>query len=138
MIFMGNACTGGGSNSGGGGGGANTPSPDVCAAASSPVLPALLAQNGIVGTPYSFTSGAVTGGILPYTVALVSGNLPAGLAAHLSSATVTITGTPTAPGTSSGMVKVSDACQKSVTAQVTITVNPTAMVDPWSCLLAEP
>jgi hypothetical protein len=58
-----------------------------------------------VGTPYSVTLSA-SGGVLPYTWSVSSGALPAGLS--LSPAGV-ISGTPTAQGTSSFTVAVTDS-----------------------------
>jgi hypothetical protein len=48
-----------------------------------------------------------TGGVLPYTWAITSGSLPAGLT--LNAATGVISGTPTAPGTSSFTVSCTDS-----------------------------
>jgi hypothetical protein len=54
------------------------------------ITPSVL-PNGSVATPYS-TSVQATGGVLPYTFSLVSGQLPAGLS--LNPASGDITGTP--------------------------------------------
>ncbi len=62
--------------------------------------------NGTVGTNYSATVSA-TGGVTPYSWSIASGNLPAGLS--LSSPTGTISGTPSAAGTSTFTVQVTDA-----------------------------
>jgi O-glycosyl hydrolase len=59
-----------------------------------------------VGTAYSATLTA-TGGVTPYTWAVVTGSLPAGLI--LNTGTGAVTGTPTAVGTSNFTVQVSDA-----------------------------
>jgi hypothetical protein len=74
------------------------------------------------GTPYTGTI-PVTGGTGPYTCALVSGTLPAGLS--LSSSCI-VTGTPTTPGTTTVTVKGTDSSQPANTnsGPVTITVNP--------------
>ena len=59
-----------------------------------------------LNAPYSFTP-SVSGGTAPYTYALHSGSLPAGLS--LNTSTGTISGTPTALGTSSFTLRVSDS-----------------------------
>ena len=73
---------------------------------------------GIAGAPYSATLTA-SGGTLPYTWAVISGSLPAGLS--LSSAGA-ITGTPTTAGVSSFTVQVTDAAMLTARAQLTITI----------------
>jgi hypothetical protein len=60
---------------------------------------------GGVGTAYSSTVQA-SGGVTPYTWAITSGSLPAGLS--LNSATGNISGTPTATGMSSFTIQVTD------------------------------
>ncbi len=62
--------------------------------------------NGTVGVPYSATLTA-TGGTAPYTWAITSGALPAGLS--LNTATGSITGTPTVAGVSTFTVQVTDS-----------------------------
>ena len=62
--------------------------------------------DGTIGTPYSQTLAA-TGGTTPYTWAVTTGTLPAGLT--LAAATGVISGTPTAAATSSFTVTVTDA-----------------------------
>ena len=78
--------------------------------------------NGTVGIPYSAAVG-VTGGVAPYTCALVSGTLPAGL--RLGSDCL-VTGTPTVAGTTSITVRASDSATpaNTSTGQIGITVNP--------------
>jgi hypothetical protein len=66
-----------------------------------PVLPA-----GLVGLPYSQTLTA-GGGIAPYTFAVTSGALPAGLS--LGAASGLLSGTPTLTGTFGFTVTVTDA-----------------------------
>jgi hypothetical protein len=56
-----------------------------------------------VGAPYSFTLNA-TGGIVPYNWSIASGTLPSGLRLNGS----TISGTPTAGGTSNLTIRVAD------------------------------
>jgi hypothetical protein len=77
--------------------------------------------SGTVNVPYTATIG-VTGGISPYSCTIASGTLPAGLT--LSGCT--ISGTPTAAGTSTVQVKVTDSDnpQQSITGPETITINP--------------
>ncbi|MHC4714189.1 MAG: beta strand repeat-containing protein, partial [Planctomycetota bacterium] len=62
--------------------------------------------DGQVGVAYSETLAA-TGGVTPYSWAIVSGSLPAGLS--LSSSTGEISGTPTTGGTSNFTVEVTDS-----------------------------
>ncbi len=88
---------------------------------------------GTVGTAYSQTITA-TGGNAPYAFSLSSGTLPAGL---MLSAGGTISGTPTASGTSTFNLQVTDAfgCIQQRTMAIvisniacpTITVNPTVL-----------
>jgi hypothetical protein len=76
--------------------------------------------SGTVGTVYSQTEAA-TGGTAPYTWALVSGTLPAGLT--LDPATGKVTGTPTAAVTSAAFtVQVTDANSTVVTQAQTLTI----------------
>ncbi|HEX5235127.1 MAG TPA: putative Ig domain-containing protein [Silvibacterium sp.] len=85
----------------------------------SPVPVGQVLQGGIVGTAYSETISA-QGGTSPFTFALQSGSsLPAGLS--LSSAGV-ISGTPTAAGTTTFTVVVTDANGNSGTQAFTIIV----------------
>lgn len=82
-------------------------------------------SNATVGIGYN-ASIAASGGTVPYTWSLASGSLPAGLS--LSSAGV-ISGTPTAPGTSSFTVQVVDSQVPShnTSQSLTLTVNPGAL-----------
>jgi hypothetical protein len=66
-----------------------------------PAVQTAALQDGNVGVAYSTTLTA-TGGTKPYTWAVKSGSLPAGLT--LDKSTGAITGTPTASGTSSPLV----------------------------------
>ena len=77
-----------------------------------------------IGKTYSQMVHA-SGGAAPYRWSLDSGTLPAGLS--LNASTGAITGTPTAVGTSSLTVKVTDVSQpraQSVTQALTIVVRP--------------
>ena len=67
--------------------------------------------NGVVGTPYSATL-AVTGGTAPYTCALSSGSLPAGLTLG---ANCLVSGTPTTVGTASANIKATDSSSPALT-----------------------
>lgn len=52
--------------------------------------------------PYTGFSASASGGTAPYTFSVASGSLPAGIT--LNSSTGAVSGTPTTPGTSSGIV----------------------------------
>ena len=90
--------------------------------AGSPTLTTTTLPTGTVGTPYSGTIG-VTGGTAPYTCTVNSGTLPAGLTLG---AGCVVSGTPTAPGTTTVVVGVSDSGNPPGTTSgpVTITINP--------------
>ncbi len=75
--------------------------------------------SGTVGTSYTATTLAATGGTPPYTWSLASGALPGGLS--VSSAGV-ISGTPTAAGTFSVTLKVTDSAQATATQSYSVTV----------------
>lgn len=60
----------------------------------------------VVGTPYS-SFVTVTGGVAPYTFALHSGSLPAGLS--LNASTGELSGTPSAAGPFTFVIRVTDA-----------------------------
>ena len=80
---------------------------------------------GTVGTPYIGTI-PVSGGTAPYTCTLTSGALPAGLTLN----NCTLTGTPTAPGSSPIIISVGDSSNPPATGSgpVTITINPAPVV----------
>jgi hypothetical protein len=82
---------------GGGGGGGGTPA--------APSVTTSTLPGGTVGTSYS-ASLAASGGTAPYTWSLSSGTLPNGLTLSSGGA---LGGTPTAAGTSSFTVRVTDA-----------------------------
>lgn len=73
------------------------------------------------GSAYS-ASLTATGGTTPYTWSIASGSLPSGLS--LAGSTGVISGIPTAVGTSSFTVQVSDANLQTATKALSITVNP--------------
>ncbi len=75
---------------------------------------------GTVGAAYSATLAA-SGGVPPYTYAVATGTLPAGIA--LSSAGV-LSGTPTAPGTSSLGITVTDSAAHTASGTLALVVNP--------------
>jgi hypothetical protein len=78
--------------------------------------------NGTVGQPYSSTIG-VAGGTSPYSCAIVSGVLPAGLALG---ANCLVSGTPSVAGTATVSVKATDAGNpaQTTTGQESITISP--------------
>jgi hypothetical protein len=76
---------------------------------------------GTVGTPYSVTLSA-TDGTQPYTWSLDTGTLPAGLT--LNASTGVVDGTPTAAGTSSFTVKLTDGAAQTDTQDLSLTVEP--------------
>ena len=78
---------------------------------------------GAVGVAYSQTLVA-SGGALPYIWSVTSGALPAGLA--LSSGGV-IAGTPTAAGTSTFGITVSDAISVTAGQSFNLTISPTSL-----------
>ncbi len=79
--------------------------------------------NGQVGTAYTPTTPTASGGTTPYTWSATG--LPAGLS--INSSTGTISGTPTAAGTSTVVVKVTDAMTATSTQTYSVTVTaPTA------------
>ena len=75
---------------------------------------------GTVGSPYSATLLA-TGGGAPYTWAVVSGQLPAGMS--LDPATGTLSGVPTVAGTFRLVVQVTDSASAKATATLLLTIN---------------
>lgn len=76
---------------------------------------------GTVGASYNQTIQA-TGGTQPYTWSVISGSLPTGLS--LNTATGNISGTPTAQGTSTFTIQVSDAISRTNSRQFSIIINP--------------
>ncbi len=83
--------------------------------------------NGAVASPYS-SSVSASGGVLPETFSLANGTvLPAGLTI---SATGVISGTPTAPGTTSFTVQVKDSSPtpQTATAGLSITIGSSLQI----------
>jgi hypothetical protein len=70
---------------------------------------------------------AANGGKPPYTWSLIAGALPPGLTL---SASGTITGTPTAPGTSSFTVQVTDSASATITQMLTLAIAPPSAANP--------
>jgi hypothetical protein len=84
---------------------------------------------GVVNSVYAGATLQATGGITPYTWAVTTGSLPAGLV--LNPATGAISGTPTASGTVNFTVTVTDSetpTAKTATANLSITVNAQLLV----------
>jgi hypothetical protein len=91
---------------------------------------------GQVGTAYGQATLAATGGVTPYTWAVTSGSLPPGLT--LDTSTGMISGTPTAYGTYSFTVTVTDAESPAMTASqpLSITVKPAPLMVTTTSLAA--
>ena len=91
------------------------------------ITPATL-PTAVQGIAYSQTLSA-TGGIAPYSFAVSSGSLPAGMA--LNTATGAISGTPTSSGTANFAVTATDSTTGTrATATVTYALQITARPDP--------
>ena len=103
----------------------STPPPPPALTIATAALP-----SGTVNAAYSATV-AGSGGTSPYTWALSAGSLPGGLS--LNATTGVISGTPTATGTFSFTVRISDAGTPQQTASkvLSITVSTTASVTIW-------
>jgi hypothetical protein len=80
---------------------------------------------GTVAAPYAQTLTA-TGGKQPYTWALIQGTLPAPLSLNATSGL--ISGTPTASGTSTFTVQVTDSYETKISQQYSLTINPTVTI----------
>ncbi len=81
--------------------------------------------NATINTPYTGTI-PVSGGTAPYICQQTGGTLPAGLALNSN---CSVTGTPTAAGTTTVNLNVTDAANpaNTTTANVPVTVNPAAV-----------
>ncbi|MCB1228584.1 MAG: putative Ig domain-containing protein, partial [Verrucomicrobiales bacterium] len=104
------------------------PAVSPCSTCPSITMSPVTLPNGTVGTPYSQTLTA-SGGVAPYTFAVTTGSLPAGLS--LNTSTGAITGTPTSTSAASFIITVTDStgCNASNSFTVTpacpvITVTP--------------
>lgn len=101
----------------------------VNAAAANPApnplaIPTTALPNATVGTAYS-TSLNATGGTAPYTWSIVSGALPSSLPLAANGA---IAGTPTTASSYEFVARVTDASNATVTASMTLIVNPGTIV----------
>jgi prepilin-type N-terminal cleavage/methylation domain-containing protein len=81
--------------------------------------------NGVSGTPYPLTTMAATGGQTPYSWSITAGTPPTGLT---MTAAGVWSGTPSAVGTFSFTVGVSDALGGSATRAYSVTITPAPMV----------
>ena len=95
--------------------------------AAAPLISTSTLPAGQVGTAYSQTLAA-TDGTAPYTWAITVGALPAGLT--LNAATGVISGTPTATGTSSFVVMLSDSASHVAMKALSITVSSSVVTPP--------
>jgi len=84
------------------------------------------ATTGTVGVAYNQTTFAASGGTSPYTYAVTSGTLPAGLS--LNTSTGALTGTPTAGGSFNFTVTATDTNNAVGSQAVSMTVNPPTIV----------
>jgi hypothetical protein len=81
--------------------------------------------SGTVGVPYGPTTLQATGGIGTLTWSISVGSLPPGLTGLPSTgSSVTISGTPTSPGTFPFTVRVTDSLGQSDTRALSIIINP--------------
>ncbi len=81
--------------------------------------------SGVAQSTYAGATLQAAGGVSPYSWAVTTGSLPAGLS--LNSSTGAISGTPTAAGTTTFTVTVTDSetpTPQTATKQLSITVNP--------------
>lgn len=80
--------------------------------------------SGTLGTPYQGVISA-TGATGSFTWILISGTLPAGLTlTNSTTASITVQGTPTALGTSTFTMQVTDSTGNSVSQTLSISINP--------------
>lgn len=80
------------------------------------------APDATVDVAYSASIATAAGGVGPYTYAVTAGSLPGGLT--LDAATGQVTGSPTAHGTSTFTVQVTDSLGATKTTSVTIETAP--------------
>ena len=76
-------------------------------------------SSGTTNVPYNSQQLAATGGLPPYRWSLASGTLPSGLSLSTNGL---ISGTPTAAGTSSFVVRVTDSMSKTATQALSVVV----------------
>jgi len=79
-----------------------------------------------VGASYTSTTFSASGGTAPYTYAVTSGSLPAGIT--LNASTGALTGTPTAGGAFPATVTATDANSITGSVSFTLTVNAATIV----------
>jgi hypothetical protein len=94
----------------------------ITVAAPAVTITTVAMPSATVGSEYSQALSAA-GGTAPYTWAISAGSLPAGLSLNGN----TISGTPTAAGSSDFTVRVTDAASQTATQAPRITVNPPAL-----------
>lgn len=100
------------------------------------MLPRMV-PGGTVGTPYAQTL-AVTGGVPPYRLAVVAGQLPPGIA---FAANGTLSGVPTAEGRFRAAIVATDSegvsCIRVYTISVCRTITLSPLLDPAACAFYE-
>src|SRR6266571_3077779 len=92
----------------------------IAISASSPAIMTSSLPVGQMGTAYQATLSA-SGGTTPYSWSLASGSLPGGLS--LNSTSGAISGTPSASGTSSFTVQVTDSASKAAQQALSIAIS---------------
>ncbi|MDH5640712.1 MAG: Ig domain-containing protein [Nitrospira sp.] len=91
---------------------------------STPTITTTTLPDGQVGIAYN-QDVVASGGVSPYTWAVISGSLPPGLSlAGSTTATASIVGTPTSVGTFNFTIEITDAGSGTDTQALTITVVP--------------
>jgi type VI secretion system secreted protein VgrG len=100
------------------------PTPGTVSQTVAPTITSTSPTDAKVGTPYTFT--VTTAGSPAPTYTVSSGALPAGLT--LNPTTGTISGTPTAPGSSTFTITASNGTTPTATATYTLTTTPASPV----------
>jgi uncharacterized repeat protein (TIGR03803 family) len=118
-------------------GGTETATAQIVVGTTPPQITTGALASGVTRSPYS-TKLTELGGVAPFTWSTVSGALPAGLLLDQSSGT--ISGTPTAVGSFSFTVQLtnSEATPKTATAALNITVVHAPLVTPTTTLTFSP